>query len=267
MTAKAVFYDASKCTGCKGCQTACKQWNQHASALTSDEFTFTGSYQSPLDVTDNTWLLTAFNEADNGNGVEWSFARRGCFHCTDAACEQACPVGAIGRAASGAVVIDESKCIGCRYCVNACPFGVPKWRETANKAFKCRMCQDRTANGRQPACVSTCPAGALAFGDRSEMVKEAEKRLSQVKSAGYDKAELYGVSELGGMHVITLAHRGLEAHGLVRDPKVPELVSLWQFLKPLGALAFGGAAAGLAISFLTGMGYERTSDEVEEVHK
>ncbi len=267
MAETAIFYDASKCTACKGCQVACKQWNQLSSPLTADEFEFTKSYQSPLELADKTWIIITFAEVDQDIGIEWNFMRNACFHCTDAACEQACPTGAISHVENGAVVIDQEKCIGCRYCVNSCPFGVPKWREAENKTFKCWLCQDRQANGRSPGCVGTCPTGALTFGERPAMVAAAQTRLDEVKAAGSDKAELYGVDELDGMHVIFLAHRGLEAHGLIRDPQVPGSIKFWQLMKPLSGLAFAATFGGLGISFLASMGYDRDSNNVEEVEE
>lgn len=258
MAEVAVLYDSSKCTACKGCQVACKQWNQLSSPLKDEEYTFTGSYESPKDLGPNTFLTVRFNEVktDDG-GVQWNFSRGGCLHCTEASCEKACPVGAIKRTAAGQVTLDSDKCIGCRYCTNACPIGVPKWNEATNKSGKCPMCQSRTENGLKPACVSTCPTGALSFGDRDEVVSEAEARLREMKAGSFPDAELFGVDELGGTHVIYLAARGLEAHGLPRDVKVPTNVELWQLLKPVGALGAAAALGGLTLSFLTGIGYSR----------
>lgn len=266
MAETAIFYDASKCTACKGCQVACKQWNQLPSPLTAEEFEFTKSYQSPLELAHNTWIIMTFDEVDQDVGIEWNFMRRACFHCTDAACEQACPTGAISHVDNGAVVIDRDKCIGCRYCVNSCPFSIPKWKEAENKTFKCWLCQDRQANGRAPACVGSCPTGALTFGDRADMVGAATARLDVVKAASFSDAELYGVDELDGMHVIFLAHRGLEAHGLIRDPQVPSTVKFWQVMKPLSGIAFAATFGGLAISFLASMGY-KSDEHTEEVEK
>jgi formate dehydrogenase iron-sulfur subunit len=277
----AILYDASKCTACKGCQVACKQWNQLPSPLVAEEYEFTKSYQSPLDLDPNTWLIINFDEVDQDIGIEWNFMRNSCFHCAEAACEIACPVGAISHKDNGAVVIDQEACIGCQYCVNSCPFGVPRWKEPANaaapehnenKTFKCWLCQDRIENGLRPACVSICPTGALSFGERSEIVAAANSRADVLKAAGFGDAEVYGVDELGGLHVIMVAHRGAEAHLLETDPKVPDIVQAWQIMKPVGGVAAAAVFGGLVISFLTGMGYERepaaagaSSSKTEEV--
>jgi len=256
MAETAIMYDSSKCTACKGCQVACKQWNQLPSPLTADEYEFTKSFQSPIDTSPNTWLIINFTEINKDVGIDWNFMRNSCFHCTEAACEMACPVGAISKKANGAVVIDQEKCIGCRYCVASCPFGVPRYDEASNNTFKCWQCQDRTEAGRAPACVSTCPTGALQFGDRNEMVAAAKERAGKLKELGFKDAEVYGEKELGGLHTIVVAQRGLEAHGLIRDPKIG-VTDFWQVLKPLGGLAAAATVAGLGFSYFMARNYSR----------
>jgi len=172
-------------------------------------------------------------------------------------------VGAITHKDNGAVVIDEEKCIGCRYCVASCPFGVPRWDEAKNKTFKCWQCFDRTSAERQPSCVSTCPTGALEYGDRADMLGIARERVDQLKAAGHTKAEMYGEKELGGLHTIVVAQRGLEAHGLIRDPKIG-ITDFWQFLKPLGGLGIAATAAGLGLSYLMALGYKRGEYSYDE---
>lgn len=173
------------------------------------------------------------------------------------------PVGAISHKDNGAVVIDQEKCIGCRYCVAACPFSVPRWDEAKNQTFKCWQCFDRTSAERQPACVSTCPTGALEYGDRADMLGIARERVDQLKAAGYNKAEMYGEKELGGLHTIVVAQRGLEAHGLIRDPKIG-VTDFWQFLKPLGGLGIAATTAGLGFSYLMALGYKRGEYSYDE---
>ena len=263
MAETAILYDSSKCTACKGCQVACKQWNQLPSPLTAAEYTYTESFQAPLDLAPNTWLIINFREEDKEIGIDWNFMRNSCFHCTEAACEMACPVGAISHKDNGAVVIDQEKCIGCRYCVASCPFEVPRWDEAKNKTFKCWQCFDRTSAERQPACVSTCPTGALEYGDRADMLGIARERVDQLKAAGHTKAEMYGEKELGGLHTIVVAQRGLEAHGLIRDPKIG-VTDFWQFLKPLGGLGIAATAAGLGLSYLMALGYKRGEYSYDE---
>ena len=265
MAETAIKYDSSKCTACKGCQVACKQWNQLSSPLVADEYEFTKSFQSPLDNSPNNWLIINFKEVNKEVGIDWNFMRNACFHCTEAACEMACPVGAITHKDNGAVVIDQEKCIGCRYCVASCPFEVPRWNQASNTTFKCWQCFDRTSADRKPACVSTCPTGALEFGDRAEMVAAANERVAQLKELGFADAEVYGEKELGGLHTIVVAHRGLEAHGLVRDPKIG-ITDFWQVLKPLGGLAAAATVAGLGFSYFMARDYSREDMVYDEAN-
>lgn len=257
MAENAILYDASKCSACKGCQVQCKQWNNMPSSLGKDENEFTGSYQSMSDLNGDTRLLIEFREKEANNTIEWAFSRRACFHCTDAACAEVCPVGAISKLEDGTVNLDSTKCIGCKYCTAACPFGVPKYRQNFNVSNKCTLCNDRVANGREPACVKTCPAAALNFGPRDKMIAEGKARVEQLKKEGFPKAELYGETEMGGMHSLFVAKYGFEAHGLTRDPKKSDMIALVQLMKPLTAVGAAAVLGGLGLSFLTGIGYKR----------
>jgi formate dehydrogenase iron-sulfur subunit len=165
----------------------------------------------------------------------------------------------------GTVMQDNTKCVGCKYCTAACPMGVPKYRESLGVANKCTLCSDRVALGRQPACVQTCPSGALAFGSRDEMVAAGKQRVQELTSEGFDKAVLYGETEMGGMHVLHVAKYGLEAHRLVKDPTQPDAVTLYEIIKPLAALGIAAVAGGLAVSFVTGIGYEKPELHTEPV--
>lgn len=260
MAENAILYDSSKCSACKGCQVQCKQWNRMPSSLGKDTNEFTGSYQSMPALTGDTRLLITFNEKATDKGVEWAFMRKACYHCTDPACLPVCPKDAISKLENGTVKLDKTKCIGCKYCNAACPFEVPKYRESFGVSNKCTLCDDRVAEGRQPACVKTCPARALFFGPRDEMLSTAKARVEELKAEGFDKAELYGETEMGGLHVLSIAKFGLEAHGLVRDPKIPDSVVLFGLMKPIVLLGAAAVAGGLGLSFLGGLGY-KVSDQ------
>lgn len=261
MTEMAILYDSSKCSACKGCQVQCKQWNMLPSSLGKDVYPFTGSLQAPMDLSGDTRIIMEFREKTGGkNGVEWAFTRRSCFHCTDPACANVCPTGAITKLEDGTVNLDAAKCTGCKYCTAACPFEVPKYRERFGVSNKCTLCNDRTAQGRSPACVQTCPAGALDYGPRADMIAKAKKRLEFLKGRGIDRAELYGETEMGGLHVLTIAKFGIEQHGLPRDPKPSGITQFMQVLKPITGIAAVGVVAGLGLSFLTGVGYKRDAE-------
>ena len=259
MKETAIFYDTFLCTACKGCQVACKCWNDLPSSLELNSHKFSGSYQNPPDLGSETRLIMTFNEKEGGSkGVEWAFGRRSCQHCTNAACVDICPAGALYRdPETGMVTTDESKCIGCQYCSSACPFDVPRYHGPKGTINKCTGCVDRIANGMAPACVTSCQAGALQFGTRQEMMALAEKRLRDLKLRGFDKACIYGSEEMGGLHVIQVLKYGKEAHGMPENPQANPLSGAVSLMKPVTAVATGVTVAGLAAMFLMGTGYKR----------
>lgn len=260
MTDTAIYYDLSLCTACKGCQIACKQWNQLPSPLDNVDIPFSGSFENPQALDGDTWLRITFNEADGGpNGVAWAFNRDACNHCTEAGCVEACPTGACHYQDDGAVVIDADKCIGCKYCIAACPFGVPKYSERDKVTKKCWLCQDRQGAGREPACVGTCPTEALQFGPRSEMLQMANDRLAKIKER-FPDAVVYGDKELGGLHVIRVLPYGAEAHGLPVDPSIPLETKLSSLVKPLTGIGIVGMLGLVTASYIGGRGYKRDAD-------
>ena len=142
----AMLFDSSKCTACKGCQIACKQWNVLFSPLGLNENKFTGSYQAPMDLNGSNRLIMTFKEKRTESKVrpvEWAFGRRSCFHCTEAGCAMVCPTGALKIQPNGVVSVNKDICIGCQYCQMACPFDVPRYYGVGDdtaKIDKCTMC-------------------------------------------------------------------------------------------------------------------------------
>jgi len=244
MSEKIKLYDLSKCTGCRGCQLACKQWNQLPAGQTFNA----GTYQNPPDLQPNTWMLIKFQEISSGNEVKWLFRKTACMHCTDAACVKVCPSGALQYTKYGTVAIDNSKCIGCKECVAACPFDIPRYDKKTDKVAKCDLCYSRIDNALEPACVKACPTGALMFGDKEEMLKIAYAR---VKKLGGD-ASVYGDKFVGGTHMIyVLPEKATVYKDLPEHPRVPLSVIVWKdLLKPLSLLAAGGVLAGSFIHYL-----------------
>ena len=263
----AMLYDASKCTACKGCQVACKQWNVLYTDLGMNAFPFSGSYQNPVDLNGSNRLVMTFSEKKTDNlerPIEWAFGRRSCFHCSNAGCVSVCPTGALSYQDNGVVSVQEEKCIGCHYCEMACPFDVPKYYSPDQKIDKCTMCWDRLENGMLPACVKTCQPGALHFGPREEMIALGKKRVEFLKARGYDKAELYGENECGGLHILQVCKYGAEAQGLKKGVEPSALVSLSKLAQPAAGLTAAATVAGLAVSFVAALGYRRKNRTVEE---
>ena len=243
MSKKAKLIDLSKCTGCRGCQLACKQWNGNPAKQTKN----TGTYQNPPDLQTNTWTLIRFQEVSDGNGgVKWLFRKDGCMHCTDAACVEVCPADALYHTKFGTVGVRRENCIGCGACVDACPFGIPKLDAKLEKAFKCDMCMTRLENNLLPACVKACPTGALQFGDQADMLKKAYKRA---KELGGD-ASVYGDKFVDGTHVIYVLTEKVDVYDEL--PVKPVKSASWKDLfKPFGLLAAGGLIGPSFLRYIT----------------
>ncbi len=236
---KTMLVDTSKCTACRACQVACKQWNQ----LPAEQTEFTNSLENPANFSPVTWTKIVFGEEKNDNGrVFWPFSKQGCMHCTDAACIKVCPANAISRTDLGTVYIDESRCIGCNYCAANCTYNVIGFDRVANVARKCTFCYDRITNGEIPACVKTCPTGALQYGDRNEMVALAKKSLQQLRAKGNDKANIYGLEELDGLGVLYVLESNPATYGLPENPKIRLSTHIWDIIfKPVRVLVVAAA--------------------------
>ncbi len=258
MGEKAILLDTSRCTGCHGCQVACKTWNNLPSSIGLNENKFSGSHQNPPDINGQTRLIVTYNEQEGGSkGIKWAFGRRGCQHCTDAPCVEICPAGALSHDENGFVVTDDSKCIACQYCSSACPFDVPQYDGLQGTINKCTGCPDRVENGMAPACVTTCQPEALQFGDRDELLADAKVRLEALKERGYEDAVLYGEEEMGGLHVIEILKHGAEAHGAVVNPHKSAVTSLTEIVRPLTGIGTAAAVAGFGLMTALAAGYSR----------
>ena len=247
MTDKAILYDATKCTACRGCQVACKQWNDLDGEITTNR----GTYENPPDLSWSTLIRMKFTEVNSLPDLRWIFTRISCMHCTEAACVHVCPTNALYHHEMGFVAYDEAKCSGCGYCVEACPFDVPRSSPSAvsglRTANKCTMCQDRITNGYEPACVKSCPTGALTYGDRDALLAEAKTRVAKLGG----NATLYGESELDGLHVLYVLDDTPDAYGLPVDPKISPAVTAWHdVLQPIGWGLAGLTALGLGLNYI-----------------
>ncbi|MDD5329268.1 MAG: formate dehydrogenase subunit beta [Sulfuricella sp.] len=237
----AKLIDVSKCIGCKACQVACMEWND-----TRDEIgTNTGVYDNPRDLTEASWTVMRYSEVElEPNRLEWLIRKDGCMHCADPGCLKACPApGAIVQYGNGIVDFHEENCIGCGYCISGCPFDIPRISKKDGKVYKCTLCSDRVAVGLEPACIKTCPTGALVFGSKEDMVRHANERIADLNQRGYRNAGLYDPPGVGGTHVMyVLQHADKPEiyHGLPKDPHISPLVSLWKGVaKPIASLGLG----------------------------
>jgi formate dehydrogenase iron-sulfur subunit len=262
----AKLIDTTKCIGCKACQVACMEWND----LRDEVGTNVGAYQNPHDLTDQSWTLMRFAEYENpakGGDLEWLIRKDGCMHCADPGCLKACPApGAIVQYANGIVDFQEENCIGCGYCIAGCPFNIPRISKRDSKAYKCTLCSDRVSVGLEPACIKSCPTGALVWGTKEDMQQHAAERIEDLKSRGFENAGLYDPAGVGGTHVMYVLHHADQPdlyNGLPVDPQISPMVGLWKGVtKPL-------ALAGIALTALAGffhfirVGRNETHDEDE----
>jgi formate dehydrogenase beta subunit len=240
--AVALLYDGTKCIGCKACVVKCKE----TGGLPADVDGYGGGlYDAPEDLNESTRNIIKLVKDDG----ETAYVKRQCMHCVDPACVNACMMGALGKRQYGAVTWENNKCIGCRYCQVACPFGVPKfqWSKTSPRIVKCDLCVDRIAEGKQPACSEVCPRGAVIFGKRDALLQEAHRRIDEDPDLYVPK--VYGETELGGTQVLYLSHVEFEKLGFrfSDDKPVPELQRSVQhgiykgFVAPLALYGLLGA--------------------------
>jgi formate dehydrogenase iron-sulfur subunit len=258
------FTDTSVCIGCKACEVACKEWN----AVPEDGLSLSGmSYDNTVGLGASTWRHVAFIEqpipvgapaaapagapigaagpaADGAGGIRWLMASDVCKHCTESACLDVCPTGALFRTEFGTVVVQDDVCNGCGYCVPACPFGVIARREEDGQAHKCTLCYDRLGAGMEPACAKACPTESIQFGPLDELRERAQLRLDDLREAGQDQARLYlddPDDGIGGGGAFFLLLDEPEVYGLPPDPVVTtrDLPDMWRHV----AMAAAGLAA------------------------
>ena len=196
--AKALLFDSTACVGCKECESACATANglPYDETIAAETKTSAHKYTSVVSYGDEKYM------------------RKLCMHCDDPSCASVCPVGALVKTAAGPVTYDADKCMGCRYCMVACPFDVPKyeWSKAIPAVRKCILCSDRVENGQQTACAEACPTGATVFGDRETLLAEARKRIRENPTQYVNY--VYGEREVGGTSVLKIASQPFGTLGL-----------------------------------------------------
>lgn len=254
-----ILVDTTRCVGCRACQIACKKKNN----LPPDPMPLPANRTFPEALSATTFSLIDFRTVggDEQHPVIQPVKRQ-CMHCLEPACVSVCPVGAMQKTARGPVVYDADKCMGCRYCMVACPFNVPKFEwQSANPAIrKCQMCADLVEKGEPPACVQACPAQALTFGPRVELVAEAQARIRQAPDRYIPY--LYGLNEVGGTSVMYLSKTPFDKLALPTNlPETPLPDNTRQVLEKIPALAAG---VGLFLGSVAWWNHRRDNRRGEE---
>jgi len=240
---KALLIDTTMCIGCNACQDACKKENH----LAEGEETKLSA--------------TAYTALEEHNGV---YVRRMCQHCLEPTCVSVCPVGAFTKTPAGPVLYDEAKCIGCRYCIQACPFQVPKyeWGSTYPRVQKCRLCAERLERGLPTACAEACPTGATKFGDRDDLIKEAYERMKAEPGKYVDR--IYGMQEVGGTSILYLSSVPFEELGFRTQLESSALPLLtWNALEKIPSVVSVGGVLLYGIWWITNRRTEVRKQERE----
>ncbi len=230
----ALLIDIPECVGCGECQAACQREHnlpvREMTKLTSTNYTYLQKYANDVSV------------------------RRMCQHCESPTCVSVCPVGAFEKTKAGPVVYDADKCIGCRYCIMACPFDVPKyeWENTFPQVRKCTMCyHERTSKGRPTACSEACPTGATLFGEKDQLVASALEKMRANPDRYVQK--LYGQKDAGGTNVLYLSGMPFEQLGFKTTLGYEPLPMLtWNVLSKLPDVVVTGGMMLYGIWWITG---------------
>jgi formate dehydrogenase iron-sulfur subunit len=248
-----ILTDVTKCIGCLECVAACKKLN-HLS----------------MDVP-RVWQKNDGLSAANWTSIlqkpENHFVRKQCRHCLEPACATACPVGALHKTEEGAIIYDDGRCLGCRYCMMACPYGIPRydWDQPVPYVRKCILCYDRIKTGGQPACTEVCPTQATVFGERKELIAEAHRRIKENPGKYID--HVWGEGEFGGTSVLYISDIELDFLSYQPHPgtgSLPHTTEAAMKAVPFAFVGMGGVMYGLNWIIRRRMERQRAENESEE---
>lgn len=242
---KGVLVDITKCIGCGSCTVACKLWNE----LKFDRENPGHGEEAIL--TDHNWTTVNYKKINKDGDQVWRFAKEQCLHCEEPACQSVCFSKAFEKTPEGAVVYKPNLCVGCRYCMIACPFEIPKyqWDKVLPSVTKCQMCHTRLSNGEAPACSSVCPTSVMTFGDREEILALAKDKISK---EGKYVNHIYGEKEAGGTSWLYISDVPFDELGFpLNVPKSSLPHYTHEFLKWTPHMFIGGGALFTALSFYT----------------
>ncbi len=258
--AKGMFVDTSICIGCKACQVACKEWNElggepdHFKPDASGQLravNFTGdSYNNTGGLSATNWREVKFIEsgAVSQNNMAWHMMSDSCKHCTQAGCIEVCPTHALIHTDLGNVVVQQDVCNGCRNCIAACPFGVISYNKQSGKVSKCTLCDDRIHEGLETACAKACPTDSIVYGDVDKLRVEARTRVDTLKKLGFNKAQLYGDTDvLGGLNVFYLLLDTPDKYDQPVRPQLPQRTGALTVIT--GAISTVVLAIGALLAF------------------
>lgn len=239
-----VLHDTTRCIGCRRCEAACQKVNN----LPMPEKPFTDLAVTSQRRRTTAYAWTVVNKYEV-NGQPF-FRKLQCFHCNDPACASACFAKCFQKLPDGAVVYDGSQCVGCRYCMVACPFNIPGFQYDLAwdpLVQKCTFCEPRLKEGKLPGCVEACPVDAITFGRRSDLIKIARARFAE--NPGKYKNYIYGEHDAGGTAWMVLAPAAGTEPGPEDDPQVTgsefQQLGLDTHLgnQPMGELTYGALGA------------------------
>ena len=219
--AAAVLVDTTRCVGCRACEAACSEANHLAEPEKPGD---AAVFASRRRTGPTSFTVVNKSTAKSPNGED-RYAKTQCMHCVSPACASGCVVGALEKTPAGPVVYHADQCIGCRYCMIACPFSVPKYEyaKAVPLVKKCTFCAERQGQGLPPACTEACPSGALMFGKRADLLEEARTRIYQ-NPTRYTH-EIYGENEAGGtswLYLSDVPFTSLALPGEIEKRSYPE---------------------------------------------